>query len=94
MRLPLLNKTLSVFWLPGLPVVIVMGSAQAVDDASAIMAKAAEASITRWKIWGIFRRLLVLDLLTRTGKVLIGRAFHLGHKKHKGSPKAQNQQKH
>jgi hypothetical protein len=37
-----------------LPVVIVIGSAQAVDDASAMMAKAAEASIKRWKIWGIF----------------------------------------
>ena len=45
--------------MPGLPVVIVIGSAQAVDDASAMMAKAAEASITRWNIWGIFRGLCV-----------------------------------
>jgi hypothetical protein len=53
-----------------------MGSAQAVDDASAMMAKAAEASITRWNIWGIFRRLLVLvSLTTVVGRVLIGQDF-------------------
>jgi hypothetical protein len=63
-----------------------MGSAQAVDDASAMMAKAAEASITRWKIWGIFfRRLLVLDLLTTNRKGLMETAFHLGHKRHKST---------
>src|SRR5215213_695319 len=37
-----------------------MGSAQAVDDASAMITNAAEASITRCKIGGIFRRLLWL----------------------------------
>src|SRR5689334_16571184 len=84
-RLPLLNKTLSVFWLPGLPVVIVIGSAQAVDDASAMMAKAAEASITRWNIWGIFRGLLSLIQLAREGKVLIGRAFQRATKRHKST---------
>src|ERR1044072_6469521 len=87
-RLPLLNKTLSVFWLPGLPTVIVMGSAQAVADASAMITNSAVASIARWKIWGIVSGdSLSLINLARKGKVLIGRAFHSAHKKHKMSHK-------
>jgi hypothetical protein len=61
MRLPLLNKTFSVPALPGLPVVMVIGSAHTVADAIIITIKAAERVISRWKlkIWGISWELLV-----------------------------------
>ena len=56
---------------------MVMGSAQAVDDASAMMTNAAEASITRWKIWGIVSgdSLSSINLATVEVRVLIRQGF-------------------
>ena len=46
-----------MFWLPGFPTVIVIGSAKAVDEAMTMIANAAEARIRRCrlKIRGMLR---------------------------------------
>ncbi len=51
-----------------------MGSAQTVDEATIMMANAAEARIRRCrlKIWGITRRLLVLGFLNYEGESVNG----------------------
>ena len=54
-----------------------IGSAQAVDDARAMMTNAAEASITRWKIGGIVSgdSLSLINLATVEVRLLIRQDF-------------------